>query len=110
MQPPDTRPNGTRWPMTKAVRHIGRERHRDAQAEQPPRQRGDRDRGLRQSRPSWEGANKALCADGELFRLHDAYRAAEIPADDPTIEAEDTSPRTEGIPAETDLTDLRLWS
>ena len=41
----DRRPrsdNGTRRPMAKAVRHVGRERRRDPQAQQPPRQRWTR--------------------------------------------------------------------
>jgi DNA-binding XRE family transcriptional regulator len=33
-----------------------------------------------QSRPFWELADKALDADGELLRLHDDFRAAQVPA------------------------------
>jgi DNA-binding transcriptional regulator YhcF (GntR family) len=47
---------------------------------------------LWQSRHFWEQADKALDADGELLRLHDAYRVASVPssaadavADDPTV-------------------------
>ena len=36
---------------------------------------------LWQSRRFWELADKAVSADGELLALHDAYRAASIPAD-----------------------------
>ena len=32
------------------------------------------------SRRFWESADKTLKADGELLRLHDAYRAAEVPS------------------------------
>jgi DNA-binding XRE family transcriptional regulator len=52
-----------------------------------------------QSRPFWELTDKVLNAGGELLRLHDAYRTAEVP------EPEDTSPETEGTPAETDTTE-----
>jgi hypothetical protein len=31
-----------------------------------------------QSRPFWEHADKFLTADGELIRLHEAYRATEV--------------------------------
>lgn len=47
---------------------------------------------LWQSRYFWEQADKALDADGELLRLHDAYQAASVMssaadavADDPTV-------------------------
>jgi DNA-binding transcriptional regulator YhcF (GntR family) len=53
-----------------------------------------------QSRPFWELADKALDADGELLRLHDACRAAEVSSEEPT-EAEETMPQTDGAPAET---------
>lgn len=36
---------------------------------------------LWQSRTFWERADKALCAGGGLLRLHDAYRAATVPAE-----------------------------
>jgi DNA-binding transcriptional regulator YhcF (GntR family) len=36
---------------------------------------------LWQSRDFWEHADKALSAGGELLALHDAYRAATVPAD-----------------------------
>lgn len=49
---------------------------------------------LWQSRPFWEHADKALGANGELLRLHDAYRTADLP--DP----EDTTPTTEETPPE----------
>jgi DNA-binding transcriptional regulator YhcF (GntR family) len=49
-----------------------------------------------QSRPFWELADKVLNADGELLRLHDAYRAAEVPPQKP-IEAKGTLARTEPI-------------
>lgn len=42
-----------------------------------------------QSRPFWELADKTLDADGELLRLHDNCRAAEVPD---AAQAEDTSP------------------
>lgn len=47
---------------------------------------------LWQSRDFWERADKALSADGKLLALHDAYRAATVPADaaDPA-----PAPRTE---------------
>lgn len=53
---------------------------------------------LWQSRPFWELADKALNADGELLRLHDAYRAAEVPPEKPATDTEDTAP--EASPAE----------
>ena len=40
---------------------------------------------LWQSRRFWERADKALSADGELLRLHDAYRATEVPGDPATV-------------------------
>jgi DNA-binding transcriptional regulator YhcF (GntR family) len=48
---------------------------------------------LWQSRPFWEHADTALSANGGLLRLHDAYRAAEVPsspsaAEDPPPEAD----------------------
>jgi DNA-binding transcriptional regulator YhcF (GntR family) len=43
---------------------------------------------LWQSRRFWEHVDKGLSADGELLALHDAYRAAAVPAD-PAIPAED---------------------
>ena len=57
---------------------------------------------LWQSRPFWEYADKALNADGELLRLHDAYRAAEVPLERPTGDAED--PMSEIGPAESPAT------
>jgi DNA-binding XRE family transcriptional regulator len=47
-----------------------------------------------QSRPFWELADKVLNASGELLRLHDACRAAEV-AGDPATEDEGTTPETE---------------
>jgi hypothetical protein len=44
---------------------------------------------LWQSRHFWELADKGLRAGGELLALHDAYRAAAVPADPPTAH-EDT--------------------
>jgi DNA-binding XRE family transcriptional regulator len=44
---------------------------------------------LWQSRRFWELADKGLCAGGELLVLHDAYRAAAVPADPSTV-PEDT--------------------
>jgi DNA-binding transcriptional MocR family regulator len=44
---------------------------------------------LWQSRHFWELADKGLRAGGELLALHDAYRAAAVPADPPTA-PEDT--------------------
>ena len=41
--------------------------------------------------PFWELADKVLNADGELLRLHDAYRTAEVPEPG----AEDTPPGTD---------------
>lgn len=49
---------------------------------------------LWQSRPFWEQADKALNAGGELLRLHDAYRAAEVPLREPA--------ETDDTPSETD--------
>jgi DNA-binding transcriptional regulator YhcF (GntR family) len=49
---------------------------------------------LWQSRRFWEHADKALCADGDLLDLHDAYRAAAIPVA-PVVPAETTSPGEE---------------
>lgn len=42
---------------------------------------------LWQSRRFWEGADKAVSANGELLALHDAYRAASVPADSPCAPA-----------------------
>jgi DNA-binding XRE family transcriptional regulator len=53
---------------------------------------------LWQSRPFWEGADKVLNADGGLLRLHDAYRAAELPR--PAANLKDTTPATEETPPE----------
>jgi hypothetical protein len=36
---------------------------------------------LWQSRRFWEHADKALCADGALLELHDAFRAAAVPSE-----------------------------
>ena len=46
-----------------------------------------------QSRAFWERADKALAADGELLDLHDAYRAAVLPAD-PATAPEGTQAKT----------------
>lgn len=46
------------------------------------------------SRAFWERVDKALDADGELLRLHDAYRAAKAPASSATA-SEDTDPSTD---------------
>jgi DNA-binding XRE family transcriptional regulator len=54
-----------------------------------------------QSRPFWELADKALNADGELLRLHDSCRAAEIPQ--PATEDEETQGEAE--PAAADAED-----
>jgi DNA-binding transcriptional regulator YhcF (GntR family) len=47
---------------------------------------------LWQSRPFWENADKVLDAGGGLLRLHDVYRAAEVPPS-PSA-AEDIPPET----------------
>jgi DNA-binding transcriptional regulator YhcF (GntR family) len=49
-----------------------------------------------QARPFWELADKALNADGEILRLHDAYRAAEVPAS--AAEGADARPRSAASP------------
>ncbi len=48
---------------------------------------------LWQGRRFWERADKVLRADGELLALHDAYRAAAVPADTATA-AEGTETET----------------
>jgi DNA-binding XRE family transcriptional regulator len=55
-----------------------------------------------QSRPFWELADKALNANGELLRLHDTCRAAEIPR--PDTEAEDVS-QAEATPTDLEVTE-----
>ena len=46
---------------------------------------------LWQSRPFWERVDKVLNANGEILRLHDAFRAAEVPTA-PEVGAEGTTP------------------
>jgi transcriptional regulator with XRE-family HTH domain len=48
---------------------------------------------LWQSRGFWEHADKAVDAGGELLALHDAYRAATVPAD-PSTAAESSQTQT----------------
>jgi len=48
---------------------------------------------LWQSRPFWESADKILHAGGELLRLHDDYRAAQLPSE-PAAETSGTPSRT----------------
>jgi hypothetical protein len=61
--------------------------------------------------------DKALNADGELLRLHDAYRAAEVPADPATVaedftfriaDTADAPPTAEGPPTPAIL--LIVWT
>jgi DNA-binding XRE family transcriptional regulator len=55
-----------------------------------------------QSRPFWELADKALNAGGELLRLHDTCRAAEI--HEPGTEAADAS-QAEATPTDSEVTE-----
>jgi len=56
---------------------------------------------LWQSRGFWERVDKALCADGELLYLHDAYREANVPAEPAAIDDQTTpaEPDTGSLPA-----------
>jgi DNA-binding XRE family transcriptional regulator len=59
-----------------------------------------------QSRSFWEHADKILNADGELLRLHDALRAAEIPPGQPVppeerAETEEETPQMDSSTATT---------
>jgi hypothetical protein len=56
---------------------------------------------LWQSRDFWERADEAVSAHGELLALHDAYRAAAVPADPATVaEVTETATSETGISAD----------
>jgi DNA-binding XRE family transcriptional regulator len=60
-----------------------------------------------QARPFWEHADKLLNADGELLRLHDAFRAAEVPPEEPVTpedHAEIENPPPVAVPADPPVT------